>query len=457
VDLPNEPLDTLIRRVKAAQAKYGTFSQEAVDKIFRSAAAAAAKASAELAEMAVKETGMGIVADKVIKNRFACEFIYERYRDVPTCGIINRGGSKDMRIVASPLGVIAGIIPTTNPTSTTIFKILLALKTRNGIIISPHPRAAQCIVAAARLLHEAAVAAGAPQDIIGWIAAPTVELTNELMRHPSVDAILATGGPGMVKAAYSSGKPALGVGPGNTPAVIDEEADVPSAVAHVIRSKTFDHGMICASEQCIIAHAAVYDQVKEELCKGGAHILNSKESAALGAIILTEKGVNPDIVGQSAYIIAKMVGLEIFPLTTVLVSEEKSLDASNPYAHEKLSPILSLYKAKNFEESVEMALRLITLGGLGHTSVIHTSEKNAKKLEYFANHMPTGRILVNAPSTQGAIGLCNDGMTPSLMLGCGSWGGNSLCANVGIEHLLNNKVLAENQGDLSIGDKLRNS
>ncbi|MDR0428448.1 MAG: aldehyde dehydrogenase family protein [Puniceicoccales bacterium] len=446
-------LELLIKRASAAQARYATFSQEAVDKIFHAGALAASKASAELAEMAVKETGMGVVADKVIKNRFACEFIYERYKDTPTCGIIPRSGFKDAKVVVSPLGLIAGIIPTTNPTSTAIFKALLALKTRNGIIISPHPRATQCTIAAARVVLEAAVEAGAPTDIIGWVNVSTLETTNALMHHPSISAILATGGPGMVKAAYSSGKPALGVGPGNTPAIIDDEANVTTAVANIIRSKTFDHGMICASEQCIIAHADIYEDVKKELVNGGAHILSSKESTQIGAIILKDGSVNAAIVGQSAHIIAKSVGIDVFPLTTILVSEEKSLDVSNPYAHEKLSPILALYRAKDFSEAMEMAVKIIALGGAGHTSVLHTNTRNTHKLEYFANQMPTGRLLINAPATQGAIGLCNVHMTPSLMLGCGSWGGNSISENVGIEHLLNHKILAEYQGDLPIAGR----
>jgi acetaldehyde dehydrogenase/alcohol dehydrogenase len=441
-------LDALVGKTKAAQRRYASFEQKEVDAIFKAAAAAAKKASERLAKMAVEETGMGIVDDKVAKNLFASVFFYKHYRKAHTCGIIAQNVPKRTMTVACPVGVVAGVIPTTNPTSTAIFKALLALKTRNGIVFSPHPRAKKCTVEAARIVADAAIKAGAPADIIGWIAEPSLELTDGLMKHPLVDIIIATGGPGMVKAAYSSGKPALGVGAGNTPAVIDESANVAEAVKCVIKSKTFDNGVICASEQAIVAHGAVYDAVKKELVHNRAYILSQAEAAKVGKIILTEKGLNAEIVGQSAHKIAKMAGVDVPQDTSALVSEEKSHEAPNPFAHEKLSPILALYRASDFPKSVEIARQLITIGGLGHTAVLHVNLKSREKIDHFSLQMPAGRLLINSPASQGAIGLYNSCVPPSLTLGCGSWGGNSLSENVGIRHLLNYKLVAARQIDL---------
>ncbi|MDR1255557.1 MAG: aldehyde dehydrogenase family protein [Puniceicoccales bacterium] len=439
----NSDLDALIGKARAAQKIYATFSQEKVDSIFKAAAAAADKECEHLAEMAVAETGMGVVKDKITKNHFAADYIYKKYAEVKTCGIVAEDRATGIKTVAAPIGLIAGVIPTTNPTSTAIFKALLALKTRNGIVISPHPRAKKCTALATKIVADAATKAGAPADMIICIEEPTLEVTNALMCHPSIDIILATGGPGMVKAAYSSGKPALGVGPGNTPAIIDETADVKAAVEAVLLSKTFDNGMICASEQSIVAVGAVYEGVKEELLHRGAHILDREESAKLGKIIITEKGLNAEIVGQSAHKIGKLAGIAVPESTRALVSEETSWDAANPYSHEKLSPILALYGAEDFEQAVEVALKLVNIGGLGHTSVLHTDAKNQQRIDYFAAKIPTCRLLINMPTTHGAIGLCNSHMTPSLTLGCGSWGGNSTSENVGVKHLLNFKLVIE--------------
>ncbi|MDR1456495.1 MAG: aldehyde dehydrogenase family protein [Puniceicoccales bacterium] len=441
-------LDTIVSKTRAAQRRYASFEQKEVDEIFKTAAKAAEKASEPLAKMAVEETGMGIESDKFVKNRFASVFFYRRHRREHTCGIVARNAQKRTMTVACPVGVVAGVIPTTNPTSTTIFKALLALKTRNGIVFSPHPRAKKCTVEAARIVAEAAVKAGAPKDIVAWITEPSLELTDGLMKHPMVDIIIATGGPGMVKAAYSSGKPALGVGAGNTPAIIDESANIAEAVKCVIKSKTFDNGVICASEQAIVAHATVYDTVKKELIHNRAHILSPAESAKVGKIILTEKGINAEIVGQSAYKIAKMAGISVAQDTSVLVGEEKSCETSNPFAHEKLSPILALYRANDFHGAVEIALKLITIGGMGHTAVLHVNLKDREKIDLFSLQMPAGRLLINSPASQGAIGLYNACVPPSLTLGCGSWGGNSLSENVSIKHLLNYKLVAARQIDL---------
>ncbi|MDR0727273.1 MAG: aldehyde dehydrogenase family protein [Puniceicoccales bacterium] len=441
-------LDALLNKTKAAQRRYASFQQKEVDAIFKAAAQAAEKASERLAKMAVDETGMGIVSDKFVKNHFASVFFYKRHRRDRTCGIVAKNAQKRTMTIACPLGVVAGVIPTTNPTSTAIFKALMALKTRNGIVFSPHPRAKKCTVEAARIVAEAAVKAGAPHDIVGWIAEPSLELTDGLMKHPLVDLVIATGGPGMVKAAYSSGKPALGVGAGNTPAVIDESANVAEAVRCVIKSKTFDNGVICASEQAIVAHNAVYDAVKKELVNNRAYILSQAESTKVGKIILTEKGLNAEIVGQSAHKIAKMAGVDVPQNTSALVSEEKSYEACNPFAHEKLSPILALYRASDFPKAVETALKLITIGGLGHTAVLHVNLKSREKIDHFALEMPAGRLLVNSPASQGAIGLYNACVPPSLTLGCGSWGGNSLSENVSVKHLLNYKLVAARQIDL---------
>lgn len=443
-------LEALIDRVHVAQNQYATFSEEKVNAIFKAAAAAADKMRIDLAEMAVAETGMGVLEDKIIKNHFASEYIYNKHKNTKTCGIISRDKANGTKIVAAPLGVIAGVVPTTNPTSTAIFKSLLALKTRNGIIFSPHPRAKKSTVAAAKVVLDAAVKAGAPADIIGWIEEPSIELTATLMKHPKIQAILATGGPSMVKAAYSSGKPALGVGSGNTPAIIDETADIRMAVSSILMSKTFDNGMICASEQSVIIVDSVYEEVKKEFVYRGAYMLNAKEAEALKKIILTEKGtVNPAIVGQPAAKIAELAGLKVPQDAKVLISEETSYDISNPFAHEKLSPVLAMYKAPDFETATDMALALINLGGLGHTSVLYTDPRDQTRIDFFANKMPTGRLLINSPASQGGIGdLYNFRLEPSLTLGCGSWGGNSVSENVGVKHLLNYKTVAERRENM---------
>jgi acetaldehyde dehydrogenase/alcohol dehydrogenase len=439
-------LNKLIETVTEAQRAYATFSQEQVDEIFKAAAIAAGEASVELAKMAVAETGMGVFGDKVTKNNFASKVIYDKYKNEKTCGVISQNEARNAKTIAAPIGLIVGIIPTTNPTATAIFKTLLALKTRNAVIITPHPRASKCTVAAAKIVLEAATKAHAPSNIIGWLDTPTMELSNALMQHPSTSMILATGGPGMVKAAYSSGKPAIGVGSGNTPAIIDTTANIAEAVSFVIASKTFDNGMICASEQSIIAVGAAYETVKTELISRGAHILSGEESSKLGKVILGEKGVNPAIVGQSAQTIGKLAGIDIPSNVKVLVSEEESYATENPKSREKLSPILSLYGARDFEHAVDIGFKLVTIGGLGHTSVLHINREEKQKIDYFAMKIPTGRILINVPASQAAIGLYNDYVTPSLTLGCGSWGGNSISENIGAKHLLNYKTVAENSG-----------
>ncbi len=449
IDTP-EKLEALIKRVKEAQKIFATFPEEKINKIFKAAATAADKARIPLAKMAVEETGMGVVEDKVIKNHFASEYIYNKHKNAKTVGIISQDKTNGIKIVAEPLGLIAGIVPTTNPTSTAIFKSLIALKTRNAIIFSPHPRAKKSTIEAAKIVLEAAVKAGAPADIIGWIDIPSIELSHMLMTHPLTDCILATGGPGMVKAAYSSGKPALGVGSGNTPAVIDETADIKMAVSSVLMSKTFDNGMICASEQSIVAVKEVYDAVKKELQYRGAYILKKEEAEKLAKIILTEAGtVNPAIVGQPAYKIAELAGFEVDKKTKVLVGESKKVDVKDPFAHEKLSPVLALYKAEDFEHAVNMAHDLVLLGGAGHTSVLYTDPRTQERISKFAKTLPTGRLLVNCPSSQGAIGdLYNFRLEPSLTLGCGSWGGNSVSENVGVKHLLNYKTVAERRENM---------
>jgi len=445
-----EDLEELINRVKAAQREFSSYSQEQVDKIFRAAALAANKARIPLAKMAVEDSGMGVVEDKIIKNHFASEYIYNKFKNAKTCGILEEDKVNGIKKVGEPLGVIAGIVPTTNPTSTAIFKSLICLKTRNAIIFSPHPRAKKSTIAAAKTVLDAAVKAGAPKDIIGWIDVPSIELSNMLMKHPKIDAILATGGPGMVKAAYSSGKPALGVGSGNTPAVIDETADIKMAVSSILMSKTFDNGMICASEQSIVAVKDVYDAVKEELKKRGAYILKDDEAQKVAKIILTEAGsVNPKIVGQTAHTIAELAGISVPENAKVLVGEEVEVAMENPFSHEKLSPILALYKAEDFEEATDMAYHLVILGGAGHTSVLYTDARTQERINYFAKKLPTGRLLINSPSSQGGIGdLYNFRLEPSLTLGCGSWGGNSVSENVGIKHLLNYKTVAERRENM---------
>ncbi|MGA2807026.1 MAG: bifunctional acetaldehyde-CoA/alcohol dehydrogenase [Terracidiphilus sp.] len=440
-----EELDALVERVKAAQQKFASFSQKQVDHIFRNAALAAADARIPLAELAVEETGMGVLEDKVIKNHFASEYIYNSYKDEKTCGILSQDDEAGTITIAEPVGLICGIVPTTNPTSTAIFKTLISLKTRNGIIISPHPRARKCTCVAARLVLEAAVAAGAPEDIIGWIDEPTVELSNQLMRHPAVKLILATGGPGMVHAAYSSGTPAIGVGAGNTPVVIDETADQTRAVASILMSKTFDNGVICASEQAVIAVDAIYESIRDRFSRHGGYILNKKETEAVRAIILVNGGVNAKIVGQSAPKIAALAGISVPATTKVLIGEVTDATVAEPFAHEKLSTILALYRAKDFKDAVVIAGKLVTLGGIGHTSVLYTDQDQQKeRVNYFGAQMKTSRILINTPSSHGGIGdLYNFSLSPSLTLGCGSWGGNSVSENVGPKHLLNKKIVAK--------------
>ncbi len=444
-----EDLDKLLDRVHIAQNKFATFSEAKVDEIFKAAAMAANKMRIELAEMAVEETGMGVLEDKVIKNHFASEYIYNKHKGIKTCGIISQDKINGTKIVAAPLGVLAGIVPTTNPTSTAIFKSLICLKTRNGIVFSPHPKAKKSTIAAAKVVLDAAVKAGAPEDIIGWIDEPSVELSSALMQHPKVQGILATGGPGMVKAAYSSGKPALGVGAGNTPAIIDETADIKLAVSSILLSKTFDNGMICASEQSVIVVKDVYEEVKKEFVYRGAYLLNKKEAEALGKIILTDKGVNAGIVGQTAYKIAELAGIKVPSDTKILLAEQTDYSAKNPYAHEKLSPILTMYKADDFEKATDIALALVNIGGLGHTSALYTDARVQDRIDMYAQKMPTGRILINSPSSQGGIGdLYNFRLEPSLTLGCGSWGENSVSENIGVKHLLNYKTVAERRENM---------
>ena len=445
-----EALEELIKRVKAAQEVFANYSQEQVDKIFKAASIAANKARIPLAEMAVEETGMGVLEDKVIKNHFASEYIYNKHKNAKTCGVISEDKVNGIKVVAEPLGVIAGIIPTTNPTSTAIFKSLISLKTRNGIIFSPHPRAKQSTIEAAKIVLDAAVAAGAPKDIIGWIDIPSLDLTNQLITHPDIATILATGGPGMVKAAYSSGKPALGVGPGNTPAVIDETADIQTAVSSILMSKTFDNGMICASEQSIVIVADVYDKVLNELKYRGAYLLNKKEKDAVAKIILTDKGtINAAIVGQPAYKIAEMAGIKVPETAKVLAGEVEDTSVAEPFAHEKLSPVIALYKAEDFNDAVEKAYTLVDHGGAGHTSVLYTDARKKDRIDYFGQRLHTSRILINSPSSHGGIGdIYNFKLEPSLTLGCGSWGGNAVSENVGVKHLLNYKTVAERRENM---------
>ncbi|MDR1167588.1 MAG: bifunctional acetaldehyde-CoA/alcohol dehydrogenase [Heliobacteriaceae bacterium] len=446
VDTP-EALEALIRRVKKAQEIYAGFTQEQVDKIFKAAAIAANTARIPLAKMAVEETGMGVVEDKVIKNHFASEYIYNKHKSAKTCGIIEEDKVNGIKIVAEPLGVIAGVVPTTNPTSTAIFKSLISLKTRNGIIFSPHPRAKNSTIAAAEIVLKAAVEAGAPEDIIGWIDAPSLELTNMVMTHKDVATILATGGPGMVKAAYSSGKPALGVGAGNTPSIIDETADIKMAVSSILMSKTFDNGVICASEQSIIIIRDVYDKVIEELKLRGAYILNAREKEKTAKTIIVDGRLNAAIVGQPACKIAELAGITVPADTKILAGEVEDISIEEEFAQEKLSPVIAIYKAENFEDAVEKSYRLVELGGAGHTSVLYTESED--RVNIFANRLHTGRILINSPSSHGAIGdLYNFKLEPSLTLGCGSWGGNAVSENVGVKHLLNYKTVAQRRENM---------
>ncbi len=443
-----EALEARLAELRAAQKEFATFSQEKVDEIFKAAASAANKQRIPLAKQAVEETGMGVVEDKVIKNNYAAEHIYNAFKNTKTCGIIERDESYGTIKIAEPIGVIAAVIPTTNPTSTAIFKSLIALKTRNAIIISPHPRAKACTIAAAKVVLDAAVKAGAPKGIIAWIDIPSLELTNTVMKE--ADIILATGGPGMVKAAYSSGKPALGVGAGNTPAVIDDSADIKLAVNSIIHSKTFDNGMICASEQSVIVLSDIYSEVKAEFKARGCYFLTKAETEKVRKTIIINGALNAKIVGQPAAKIAELAGVTVDPDTKILIGEVTSVDISEEFAHEKLSPVLAMYKAKNFEDAMEKADRLVQDGGYGHTSSLYVNAVTEKeKIDAFALKMKTCRILVNTPSSHGGIGdLYNFNLAPSLTLGCGSWGGNSVSENVGVKHLLNIKTVAERRENM---------
>ena len=443
-----ETLEARMAEVREAQRKFALYTQEEVDRIFLAAATAANRARIPLAKAAVEETGMGVLEDKIFKNHFAAEYIYNYYKNVKTCGVIEEDREFGTQKIAEPVGVIAAVIPTTNPTSTAIFKTLLALKTRNGMIISPHPRAKNSTILAAKTILDAAVAAGAPEGIIAWIDVPSLELTNAVMR--GADLILATGGPGMVKAAYSSGKPALGVGAGNTPAVIDESADVLVAVNSIIHSKTFDNGMICASEQSVIAVDSIYDKVRAEFAARGCWFLDKEETERVRKTIIVNGALNAAIVGQKAHKIAAMAGVEVPESTKILIGEVESVDISEEFAHEKLSPVLAMYRAADFRDAVAKAERLVADGGFGHTSAVYLNAVTEReKLDYFKAHMKTGRVLVNTPSSQGGIGdVYNFNTTPSLTLGCGSWGGNSVSENVGVKHLLNIKTVAERRENM---------
>ncbi len=443
-----EKLEAALAEVRQAQRQFASYTQEQVDKIFLAAALAANRQRIPLAKMAVEETGMGVVEDKVIKNHYAAEYIYNAYKDTKTCGIIEEDKAFGIKKIAEPIGVVAAVIPTTNPTSTAIFKTLISLKTRNGIVISPHPRAKKATIAAAKVVLEAAVAAGAPEGIIRWIDVPTLEMTNLLMKE--ADIILATGGPGMVKAAYSSGKPALGVGAGNTPAIIDDTADVVLAVNSIIHSKTFDNGMICASEQSVIVLDGVYEAVRQEFADRGCYLLSADETEKVRKTILINGALNAKIVGQKAHTIAQMAGVNVPESTKILIGEVESVELSEEFAHEKLSPVLAMYRAKNIQDAFSKAEHLIADGGYGHTSSIYLNAVTEQsKLDEFAARMKTCRILVNTPSSQGGIGdLYNFKLSPSLTLGCGSWGGNSVSENVGVKHLLNIKTVAERRENM---------
>lgn len=441
-------LESLIARVREAQKIFSRYTQTQVDKIFAAAAIAADRARIPLAKLAVRETGMGVTEDKVIKNHYAAEYIYNKYKFTKTCGVIEEDKVFGITRIAEPIGLVAAVIPTTNPTSTAIFKTLISLKTRNGIIISPHPRAKKSTIEAAKVVLEAAVKAGAPEGIIGWIDVPSLEMTNLLMKE--ADIILATGGPAMVKAAYSSGKPALGVGAGNTPAIIDDTADITLAVNSIIHSKTFDNGMICASEQSVIVLGGVYEKVKKEFIKRGCYFLNADETDKVRKTILINGALNAKIVGQKAAEIARLSGITVDESVKILIGEVESTDMSEEFAHEKLSPVLALYRAENITDAYEKAEKLIADGGLGHTSSIYLNAQTERaKIDEFARRMRTCRILVNTPSSQGGIGdLYNFKLAPSLTLGCGSWGGNSVSENVGVKHLLNVKTVAERRENM---------
>jgi acetaldehyde dehydrogenase / alcohol dehydrogenase len=447
-----EELESLIQRVKAAQIEYATYSQAQVDRIFKKAAMAANAERIALAKLAVNETGMGIVEDKVIKNHFASEMIYNKYKDEKTCGVIETDVHFGIQKIAEPIGILAGIIPTTNPTSTAIFKALITLKTRNAIIFSPHPRAKNCTIAAAKVIRDAVIAAGAPADLIAWIDEPSVALSQALMQHPDVKLILATGGPAMVKAAYSSGHPSLGVGAGNTPAVIDSTADVRMAVSSILLSKGFDNGMICASEQSIVVVEAVYDQVKQELRDRGAYFLTAEERLQVGKVLLKDGHLNAAIVGQSVSAIAQLAKMEL-PKSQeppkVLIAEVEMVGAQEPFSYEKLAPVLAMYRVADFSQALARAAELIAFGGQGHTSVLYTDPMDKAKISRFETQMQTARVLINTPSSQGAIGdLYNFKLDPSLTLGCGTWGGNSISENVTPKHLLNVKTVTERRENM---------
>ena len=441
-------LEEKLAALRTAQAKFATYTQEQVDCIFRAAALAANQARIPLAKMAVAETGMGVVEDKVIKNNYAAEYIYNAYKDTKTCGVVEEDKAFGTKRIAEPIGVIAAVIPTTNPTSTAIFKTLISLKTRNAVLISPHPRAKKSTIAAAKIVLDAAVAAGAPKDIIGWIDVPSLELTNTLMQE--ADLILATGGPGMVRAAYSSGKPALGVGAGNTPAVIDKTADILLAVNSIVHSKTFDNGMICASEQSVIVDDSIYDQVKAEFIKTGCYVLTPEETEKVRKTILINGALNSKIVGQPAAKIAELAGVIVDPRTKVLIGEVESVDLEEEFAHEKLSPVLAMYHAADFADALNKADQLVQDGGYGHTASLYIDTVHEReRLDQFAARMKACRIVVNTPSSHGGIGdLYNFNLAPSLTLGCGSWGGNSVSENVGVKHLLNIKTVAERRENM---------
>ena len=443
-----QELTEAMQRCRKAQEQFATFDQEQVDKIFLAAAIAANKARIPLAKLAVEETGMGVVEDKVIKNHYASEYIYNAYKNERTCGVLEEDTAYGIQKIAEPIGVVAAVIPTTNPTSTAIFKTLICLKTRNGILISPHPRAKQATIAAAKVVLEAAVEAGAPEDIIGWVDQPSLELTAQAMRD--ADLTLATGGPGMVRSAYSSGKPALGVGAGNVPAIIDDSADIVMAVSSVIHSKTFDNGMICASEQAVIVLDKVYDAVRQEFADRGCYLLSEEEKEKLRQVILVGGALNARIVGQSAIKIARLAGITVPENTKILIGEVESVELSEPFAHEKLSPVLAMYRAETFEEALDKAQRLLEDGGYGHTAAVYLSTRTeGEKLQAFSRRMKACRILVNTPSAQGGIGdLYNFRLTPSLTLGCGSWGGNSVSENVGVRHLMNVKTVARRRENM---------
>ncbi len=427
-------LNAMVERVKKAQQEFATYSQEQVDKIFRAASLAANNARIPLAKQAVEESGMGILEDKVIKNHFASEFIYNKYKDDKTCGILEENDEFGTMTIAEPVGLICGIVPTTNPTSTAIFKSLISLKTRNGIIFSPHPRAKNSTNDAAKLVLDAAVAAGAPKDIIGWIDQPSVELSNALMKHDDINLILATGGPGMVKAAYSSGKPAIGVGAGNVPVVIDETADIKRAVASVLMSKTFDNGVVCASEQAVIVMDEVYDEVKERFASHKGHVLSKTDADKVRKVLLINGNLNADIVGQSATKIADIAGVSVPSDTKILIGEGLEISIEEEFAHEKLSPTLGMFRAKSFEHAVDMACKMVEMGGIGHTSGLYTNQDvNQDRIKYFGDRLKTARILVNIPTTHGGIGdLYNFNVAPSLTLGCGSWGGTQFLRTLGL-------------------------